>query len=74
MSWLGYRVSEMINCDGPFRNSRAWKYNHRSVRMSRAFVNDKLAIDNNRAMRTVKAVRKIYEGISRPAISRYFFI
>lgn len=40
--------------------------------MGRAFVNNKLAIDNNRAVWAVKAVHKIREKICHKAIA--FFI
>lgn len=67
----------MINRDGHFRNSHAWKYNHRSVRMGRAFVNDKPAIDNNRAVRAVKAVHNTRERkslVEPSAIFLFFFL
>lgn len=41
--------------------------------MGRAFVNDKLAIDNNRAVWAVKAVHKIHERISLMELSAIFF-
>jgi len=40
--------------------------------MGRAFVNDKLAIDNNRAVWAVKAVHKIRENLSHGAINDIF--
>lgn len=40
--------------------------------MGRAFVNDKLTIDNNRAVWAVKAVHKIHEKICREAIIFFY--
>lgn len=41
--------------------------------MGRAFVNDKLAIDNNWAVWAVKVVHKIHERISLMELSTIFF-
>lgn len=41
--------------------------------MGRAFVNDKLVIDNNRAVWAVKAVHKIHDRISLMELSAIFF-
>lgn len=40
--------------------------------MGRAFVSDKLAIDNNRAVWAVKAVHKIHEKICHEAITFFY--